>query len=496
MTIYLVGDGTGSISLQTGTGSNFINNVTVQCWGAGQAGGSGGASGNGAGWVQLNTLIFTDQTPINFSLGLPGITAGQVGGDTWFNTSATVFAQGGGSFNTQIGDAQNGGGAGQGSGIEGNPGGAGAGGPSGSGFDSVVPSATSVGGAGGSGNGGGSIGIANSATNDGGAGGNGNSGTGGAAGLATGTGNGSNGGPGAGGGGGNGLGSVGNGGAGGNDFDFGGGGGGGSNGSSNSGIGAFGGTPGGGGGGGGSGTLFGHGGWSVIKLTGTRIPSDSSIQTLFFGTITNTIAETGSLVDTVVGKASYHVSVSENLNSTDIVLSNRISSAQILETLSSTDIEKINSITSAFLNETGNLFDTVSTGTNIFSVNISEIGNSIDTKNFLGGLVSNISEIGNAIDTTNESHSINPIITETMSAVDTTNRQFFGNGIVQEILQGTAIVNIGGSIFNNVILETGNLIDTLGVIQVSHNTITETGSAIASVNAAFYRPRPQVTWLF
>src|SRR5690348_9247553 len=90
-TIYIIGSGSGSFTPKS------TATATVECWGAGQAGGtSGGNGGNGAGYSKKNTLNLTAGTPVPFQLGTPGITSGAAGGDTWFSSSATVIANGGG----------------------------------------------------------------------------------------------------------------------------------------------------------------------------------------------------------------------------------------------------------------------------------------------------------------------------------------------------------------------------------------------------------------
>jgi hypothetical protein len=89
-TIYIVGNGAGSITpLSTAT-------WTVECWGGGQAGTLGVNGGAGAGYAKKNSFSATTNTPVPFSLGAPGTTSGQAGGDTWLSSTSTVIANGGG----------------------------------------------------------------------------------------------------------------------------------------------------------------------------------------------------------------------------------------------------------------------------------------------------------------------------------------------------------------------------------------------------------------
>lgn len=271
-TMYIIGNGAATITPRS------TATYTVQAWGAGQSGNDGtGAGGKGAGWAKLNSFSATNGTPINFSLGAPGLgvhNGVNNGGDTWFGSSSTVLAPGGGSSTTAIGNSTAAGGAGGVYSTTTIPGGGGAGNNAGPGRAGGSPTCVNSGAGGsGGGNGGGTDGQ-NCTTNSnlGPAGGNGFAGTGGAGGTAS-VPNGATGGAGAGGGAGYGDNTaiVGNGGNGGDDYDNGGGGGGG-NGTDqvNSTVGSNGGTPGGGGTdcfSFGSVCVPGQGGWSVIKIT-------------------------------------------------------------------------------------------------------------------------------------------------------------------------------------------------------------------------------------
>lgn len=278
--IYIIGNGAATITPRS------TNTWTVQAWGGGQSGNDGtGAGGIGAGWAQLTSFSAVSGTPVNFSLGAPGLgvhNGVNNGSDTWFATSGTVIAPGGGSATTAIGNATATGGPG-GTYSLALPGGGGAGNGNGNGQAGGTPTCANSGaGASGGGNGGGTSGqdcVTNS--NNGVAGGNGVAvgGTGGIGGT-VGSPNGGNGGPGAGGGSGYGDNTTtqGNGGNGGDDYDNGGGGAGGAGTNKTvSNVGSNGGTP----GGGGTdcfslGTVCtpGQGGWSVIKITYTSGDAD------------------------------------------------------------------------------------------------------------------------------------------------------------------------------------------------------------------------------
>lgn len=152
-----------------------ITSVTVECWGGGGAGGGAssasiGGGGGGGGAYSISTLTLTPGTiyTVTVGAGAAGVSAanGGTGGDSWFSTTGTILAKGGGGglFNTAAGG--------------------GAGGASGSGVGTTKFS----GGAGGTGQnlatgtgGGGGGGAGNAAV--GGAGGNGGVGVGGTAGA-------------------------------------------------------------------------------------------------------------------------------------------------------------------------------------------------------------------------------------------------------------------------------------------------------------------------
>lgn len=281
-TVYLIGNGTATITPRS------TATWTIQTWGAGQSGNDGtGAGGAGGGWAQLTSFSATNGTPVNWSLGAPGLgvhNGVNNGGDTWFSSSSTLIAPGGGSTTPAIGSVTAAGGAGGSYAATTLPGGGGAGNGTGNGNAGGSPACVNSGaGGGGGGNGGGTAGQGcTTNSNIGAPGGNGVVGagaTGGAGGTVSSP-NGGIGGRGAGGGGGYGDNTAiqGVGGNGGDDYDFGGGGAGGP-GSDHmtTSVGSNGGTP----GGGGSDCLSlgtvcapGQGGWSVIKITYTSGDAD------------------------------------------------------------------------------------------------------------------------------------------------------------------------------------------------------------------------------
>lgn len=272
-TIYLVGNGIGALSpASTGT-------WTVECWGAGAAG-SGGNGGAGGSYSKITGFSATSGTPVAFTLGAPGTSGGQ-GGDTWFSSTVTVLAPGGGSSTTAVGTVKNAGGVSSFA-ITSAGSGAGAGGPSGVGSAGARGSASAADGSGGSGSNGGTSGAVSSISGTGGRGGS-SAGTGGAGGTSGGAG--AAGSLGSGGGGGSHVttGTGGAGGKGGDDYDHGGGGGGGSGNGPTNGAGGAGGTPGGGGGGSLSST-GGQGGWGLIRLT---YASTDASAILILGSITS-----------------------------------------------------------------------------------------------------------------------------------------------------------------------------------------------------------------
>lgn len=263
-TLYIIGD----LTLVTGTVTPGSSGTWIaECTAAGQAGESAGSSGAGAGYAKRLGIAVTGGTPISFSLGVPGTTSAQAGGDCWVVSAGTVLAAGGGSATAQIGNSTNSGGAAAVAGTTSNAGGGGAGGPAGPGGAGQDGSSLDFTGAGGgASNGGGAGGIGSaSAGGDGGGPGGGLGGTTGSVVGGAGT---------LGGGGGGGWGEFpagtdGAGGAGGDDYDHGGGGGGGSgwNGDPTAPLGGIGGTPGGGGGSGDATNGIPRGGLSLIRIT-------------------------------------------------------------------------------------------------------------------------------------------------------------------------------------------------------------------------------------
>src|SRR4051812_34035362 len=120
-TVYIVGNGSGSF-----TPASTVT-AKVEVWGAGAAGHTNGVGGTGGGYAAKNSQSLTAGTPVAFQLGAPGAAIDANGGDTWFSSSATVIAQGGGSATTQIGDTTFVGGVGNAGQAIGNTGAGGAG---------------------------------------------------------------------------------------------------------------------------------------------------------------------------------------------------------------------------------------------------------------------------------------------------------------------------------------------------------------------------------
>lgn len=258
----------------------------VECWGAGQAGFSDVTSNGGQGGsysIARNVPVSNGSVLIQIGAGGTGVTrtgqggSGQAGGQTWFGSTGTVLAPGGGDLSPWAGEISFAGGKGQSLATDnGFGGGGGAAGPLGEGGRG---GRDITGGFGGGGGGGGNAGAngSDSSVNQGGPGGaSGSSGKGGAGGAAATVPPAPNGAAGTGGAGGGGGGSGttvgGNGGAGGASVEGGGGGGGGGCGcvSGGQGFGGVlsgnGGAPGGGGGGGGDGRP-GDGANGQIRIT-------------------------------------------------------------------------------------------------------------------------------------------------------------------------------------------------------------------------------------
>ena len=150
-TIYLVGSGTGSWTPNTSA------NVKAECFGGGQTGNNVGTNrfgGAGAGYAAKNVIAVIAGTPVAFSIGAAGTGVTGNGQDTWFSSSGTVIANGGGSGTTQIGDTTHTGGSGGGGGSGNNGGGGGGGaGPHGNGGAGGHGDSNGVGGGGGNGGG-------------------------------------------------------------------------------------------------------------------------------------------------------------------------------------------------------------------------------------------------------------------------------------------------------------------------------------------------------
>lgn len=125
----------------------FVPAVTVQAWGAGGgsngrgASGDGGVGGGGGAYSQLNFFVIQSGTSYTVTVGAGGsrgtalVSGGGSGGDTWFDSTATLLAKGGfggsgpgGQASSGVGDIKTSGGTGgQGSGISGDDGAGGGG---------------------------------------------------------------------------------------------------------------------------------------------------------------------------------------------------------------------------------------------------------------------------------------------------------------------------------------------------------------------------------
>jgi hypothetical protein len=87
----------------------------VECWGGGQAGNNGtatrgGAGGAGGSYSVKSNVAVSGATTV--TVGPGGTTFAAAGRDSWFKTTGTVLAKGGGSPSTNVGDTSFTGGAG------------------------------------------------------------------------------------------------------------------------------------------------------------------------------------------------------------------------------------------------------------------------------------------------------------------------------------------------------------------------------------------------
>lgn len=170
--------------------NNWGGMVSVEVIGGGQGGtngangGNGGKGGDGGGYAKITTgITITAGSTISFQVGTGG-GAGTNGGDTWFSSTSTVLANGGGSATARIGSVTYAGGAGGTASSKGGGGGGGAAGPTktttGVGKDGGGTSGSGYGGGGGGGSEGDSATVGSSTTTSTfGTGGNGWNGTGG-----------------------------------------------------------------------------------------------------------------------------------------------------------------------------------------------------------------------------------------------------------------------------------------------------------------------------
>lgn len=121
---------TGSFTVPTG-----ITSVIVECWAGGAGGapdtGTGGGNGGGGGAYSRSTLAVTAGNTYTVTVGVGG-PSNTAGGDSWFNTNATILAKGGtistgGQATSGIGDVKFSGGNGAAGALAGAGGGGGGG---------------------------------------------------------------------------------------------------------------------------------------------------------------------------------------------------------------------------------------------------------------------------------------------------------------------------------------------------------------------------------
>src|SRR5215217_4373717 len=78
--------------------ADWTNVNTIHCIGAGGPGrtANGGAGGGGGAWSSSSNFSATAGVPVNIQVGA-GSSPGTVGEDTWFGSSSTIMAKGGGN---------------------------------------------------------------------------------------------------------------------------------------------------------------------------------------------------------------------------------------------------------------------------------------------------------------------------------------------------------------------------------------------------------------
>ena len=118
--------------------TNWGGMVSIEVIGGGQggkrgtSGGNGGKGGDGGGYAKITSgFTTTAGSQISFQVGTggsEGATPGS-GGDTWFNSTSTVLANGGGSATARVGSTTYAGGTGGTASYKGGGGGGGAAGP-------------------------------------------------------------------------------------------------------------------------------------------------------------------------------------------------------------------------------------------------------------------------------------------------------------------------------------------------------------------------------
>jgi hypothetical protein len=89
--------------------NQLTTSVNAQCWGGGGPGVAGlstrgGNGGKGGGFAGKANTTVSSGTNVTVNVGAAGVPGVSNGGDTWFVSTSTVIAQGGGSATTQIGD--------------------------------------------------------------------------------------------------------------------------------------------------------------------------------------------------------------------------------------------------------------------------------------------------------------------------------------------------------------------------------------------------------
>jgi subtilisin-like proprotein convertase family protein len=103
--LVLMADAIGQVAVPYSASGTYqvptgVSQVTVECWGGGGRGGqrsTNGAGGGGGGGAYARSTLTVSPGTYTVTVGAGSTTGGSPGGSSWFNTTATIFAEGGAS---------------------------------------------------------------------------------------------------------------------------------------------------------------------------------------------------------------------------------------------------------------------------------------------------------------------------------------------------------------------------------------------------------------